>query len=445
MDAYKIAISITTHNRYDVFKVTYENIKKFMPKNATLFVVDDGSEIPVKEATFRFEKSRGIAAAKNKCFELAEGYDYHFAFDDDVYPIKKDWHLEYINTGLNHLCFSFDKFSNGRPNGRKVVDRKGNIIYYHEPCGLMNFYTKACFDKVGGMDIDFGKWSYEHVQHSMRIHNSGLTPHPFMDIENSLELFYSFDWDQKTQRSVDAKTRALLAIKNQRKYKSEIKSSKYIDFREPQDVIITTFFTTLNDTQRNINWSEKEQEMRKEMEVLQKSCDKFGIKLVILEDKNGIVPKHPNPYFARWIAIKEHLQENNYGKVWCVDATDVEVLRNPFDSMESGIIYTGCEPSFTCSNIWLRKHHTSSLYYGIFKNKYPLKNAGILGGSKKDVIDFCSRIESLIPKVDKNSLTDMALFNYVAVQFGNRVKFGDFVNTEFKAFTDNGKAWFRHK
>ena len=61
----RIAISITTHNRYETFKKTYDSIIKFMPSDAVLFVVDDGSDIPVKEATFRFDTSQGIARAKN--------------------------------------------------------------------------------------------------------------------------------------------------------------------------------------------------------------------------------------------------------------------------------------------------------------------------------------------------------------------------------------------
>lgn len=438
----RIAVSITTHNRYDVFKKSYTKIKELLPKNATLFVVDDGSKIPVPEATFRFETAQGIAAAKNKCFELAEGYDYHFAFDDDVYPLVENWHLEYINTGLNHLCFTFDKFSNGRPNGRIKIDKKDNVIYYKEPCGCMNFYTKACFDAVGGMDVDFGRWSYEHVGHSMRIHNAGLTPYPFMDVENSLDILYSFDWDETTERSVDVLTRSRLARRNEAKYRSELNSKKYIDFREPKDVIITTFFTTLGDTQRdNKAWDDS---MRELINPLKESCDKFGVDLVVLDDTVNITPKHENPYFARWIAIKEHLEINNYRNVWCVDATDVEVLREPFKIIQDGVIYTGCEPSFTNNNIWLKRHHTSPYYNSIFMRRIQLKNAGILGGRKKMVLDFVTRICGMIPNVDKQSLTDMALFNLIASQYHN-IRYGNMINTEFKAYKDNGVAIFKHK
>lgn len=438
----RIAVSITTHNRYDIFKESYEKIKSLLPDNATLFVVDDGSEIPVKEATFRFNTPNGIAAAKNKCFELAEGYDYHFAFDDDVYPLIKDWHLPYIESGLNHLCFTFDKFSNGKPNGRIKVGQDGNIIKYKEPCGCMNFYTKACFDKVGGMDVAFGRWSYEHVGHSMRIHNAGLTPYPFMDLENSLDIFYSFDWDQTTLRSVDAGTRKRLASKNEAKYRSEIKSSKYIDFREPKNCIITTFFTTLGDTQRNgEKWGE---EMRMQIKPLQDSCDKFGIELIILDDTVNITPKHPNPYFARWIAIAEFLNDNKqYKNVWCVDATDVEVLRDPFKSMQDGKLYVGSEPSFTNTNVWLKKHHEHYMFTGIFNQRIPLKNAGIIGGNHSLVLNFCHSMGMYIDKVADSCLTDMALFNMVANTC--KTEFGPKVNTEFKKYRDNGVAWFKHK
>src|SRR6185503_20564987 len=101
----RIAISITTHNRYETFLKHYKQVKGFLPKGAKLVVIDDGSDIPVKEADFRFEKAQGIAAAKNKAFELMGDADYYFCFDDDVSPKVKDWHLPYINSGLNHLCF----------------------------------------------------------------------------------------------------------------------------------------------------------------------------------------------------------------------------------------------------------------------------------------------------------------------------------------------------
>ena len=62
----KIGVAITTHNRYDIFKTTYAEIKRFMPDNGVLVVVDDASSTPVPKATFRFNENVGIARAKKQ-------------------------------------------------------------------------------------------------------------------------------------------------------------------------------------------------------------------------------------------------------------------------------------------------------------------------------------------------------------------------------------------
>lgn len=460
----RIAISITTHNRYDVFKKTLEQIIKFKPVNADIFIVDDGSDIPVNEADFRFDKPNGIAAAKNKCFELADGYDYHFAFDDDCYPIKENWHLEFIKTGLNHLCFTFDKLSNGRPNGRIKTGKNGNIILYKEPCGCMNFYTKACFDAVGGMDISFGRWSYEHVHHSMRIHNSGLTPYPFMDIDNSLDLFYSYDWDQTTSRSVDPKIRAQLARVNERKYRSEIKSKAFIPYKPLKSVVITCYFTQVVDPQRGTHF---EADISK-LIPLSDSVKNNGCDLVVINDcfnsselKSVLgdhakcwyySTNHGNPYFNRWIAISKYLfDQPEIDQVFCVDATDVEMQVNPFMEMQKGYLYVGDEAGNTVNNVWLKKHHWHSKYmdvYNHYGNK-PLLNAGIVGGFRNDVLKFFALMMGCYENTreGQNQLTDMAALQYVCyIALGyDKIKHGSIINTRFKANERNTISYFKHK
>lgn len=441
----KIGIAITVHNRNETAKITINKIKSLAPKNSVIVIVDDASEIPYDGADYRFKSNAGIARAKNKCIELLydAGCTHFFLFDDDVHPLVKDWHLKYINTGIKHLCFSFDKFSNGKSNGRKINSVSDGLVEYHEPCGCMLYLTRECIDKVGGMDPEFGKWGYEHVGYSMRIHNAGLTPKPFLDIENSTDVLYSLDWDQTIKRSVSAHDRIRHIPKNQAKYRSEIKSSKYIDFREPKNCIITTFFTTLGDTQRNgEKWGE---EMRSQIKPLQDSCDKFGIELIILDDTVNITPKHSNPYFARWIAIADFLNDNKqYKNVWCVDATDVEVLRDPFKTMHDGKLYVGSEPSFTNTNVWLKNHHNHEMFSEIFKRRIVLKNAGILGGNSELVLNFCKSMYVMTDSVSESCLTDMALFNLFCSNIPDLI-YGPKVNTEFKKYRDNGVAWFKHK
>ena len=73
-----IGIGITTHNRYETFSKTLVEIKRYAPKDAKIVVVDDASDIPVPEATFRFDTNVGIAAGKNKCMELLDECDHLF-------------------------------------------------------------------------------------------------------------------------------------------------------------------------------------------------------------------------------------------------------------------------------------------------------------------------------------------------------------------------------
>lgn len=460
----KISIAITTHNRHEVFQETYKNIKKFLPEGAKLIVVDDGSDVPVKEADFRFKTTQGIAVAKNKCLELMGEADYYFLFDDDCYPKVKDWHLHYINTGLNHLCFSFDTFSNGKTNGRRKVGEHGNVVYWHEPCGLMLFLTRKCLDVVGGFDPAYGRWGYEHVGYSMRIQNAGLTPKPFMDVKNSLDLFHSFDWDQTVKRSVDSKDRARCIIPNHKKYVLEKKSSHYIPYKPLKSVVITCYFTQVIDPQRGTHF---ESDIIKLIQISD-SIKNNGCDLVVINDcfnsselkeKLGDHAKcwyystnHGNPYFNRWVAISKYLFDHpEIDQVFCVDATDVEMQVNPFMEIQKGYLYVGDEAGNTVNNVWLKKHHWHSKYmdvYNHYGNK-PLLNAGIVGGFRNDVLKFCALMMGCYENTreGQNQLTDMAALQYVCyIALGyDKIKHGSRINTRFKANERNTTSYFKHK
>ena len=450
---YSLNIAISTYNRRETAEYSISQWKKHLPKGAKLFIVDDGSDIPFPNADIRNEVSLGIAACKNQCISLCYGSDYIILADDDVYPISSDWHLPYINSGENHLCFTFTKFSNGQPNGRKQIGEYKNMNVFHEPCGCMNFYTKACFDAVGGMDIGYGKWSYEHVSHSMRIHNAGLTPHPFMDVKNSLDLFYSYDWDQTTKRSVDVKLRNKLAWINKKKYFKEKNDSSFISFMQKENILLTCYFTGVSDPQRGETWKADITQVDDLINSLQ------GVKLVILQDCFDIdeyrgaklvrVETSRNPYFQRWFSYMEFIEScDNLDKVFCIDATDVQLQLYPFDDMENSRIYVGDEES-TIDNVWLKRHHNVSVFKDFYRvyRKRKLLNAGIVGGHKDIVIRFLKDLTSFYNKHDGVlGDTDMASLNYILHKdYRNTITHGTIVNTTFKAFEQNEISWFRHK
>lgn len=453
-----INIAISVHNRPYTAKHSISQWKKYLPRGAKLFVVDDGSDIPFTGADLRNEKAVGIAACKNQCLSLCEGSDYVVLADDDVYPTTKDWHLPYINSGINHLCFTFDKFSNGRPNGRRKIKTENGLSIWHEPCGLILFFTRKCLDVVGGMDESYGAWGYEHLQLSRRIYNNGLTSYPYMDVENSLDLFHSEDYFQTVTRSVDPVLRGQLAIVNKRKYQQDMGSKAYIPYKPQTGIILTSYFTGVVDPQRGEKWEADVTQVGK----LADSCKANDCKLVVINDcfkseelqEIGVIPhyyatKHGNPYFNRWIAYREYLSSNPVDNVFMTDCNDVEVLRNPFKIIQPNKLYVGWENS-TIGCQWMLNHHKSNFMQTFIKcnMKTPLLNAGVIGGRYDIVMEFLDRIcdmYGILPEKDHDK-TDMPLFNWVLYShFNGRFETGLKVTTEFKSFKSNGTSLFKHK
>lgn len=187
-----ISICITTRNRPESFAIVLERIKQYTNCEYQLVIVDDASDVSYCDATYRFKTRSGIPAVKNKCLELAK-YGHIFLFDDDTYPIADEWYLPYINSGKEHLCYTFlctYKYSNG-------------LKFHNLGNGCMLYATRKCIDTIGGFDWNYGLGKYEHVDFSRRIYNSGLTESVFMDIDGSDKLLYCMDQKREIERSFD--------------------------------------------------------------------------------------------------------------------------------------------------------------------------------------------------------------------------------------------------
>lgn len=185
-----ISVCISTRNRPNEFKRVINSIKKHTHCEYQLVVVDDASDVPYFNSNYRFDNRAGIPAVKNKCLELAK-YDYIFLFDDDTYPIADGWYLPYINSGKEHLCYTF------LPKHKT----KDGFNYHVLGNGCMMYLTRKCLEVVGGFDWRFGLGKYEHVNLSRRIFNAGLTEFPFMDVFGSNKLLYCMDQERGFKRS----------------------------------------------------------------------------------------------------------------------------------------------------------------------------------------------------------------------------------------------------
>lgn len=229
----KIGIGITEYNRYGVFSRSLVHMMANRPHGSKIVVVDDGSDEPVREADIRHSENLGIAAAKNSCLSLLDDCDHIFLFDSDCYPKTKDWWRPYVFSPYNHMCFSFEHNYQGNRLSHSVYvkQKHGDMWEYNAPNGCMLYLTRECLEKVGGMDVGYGKWSFEHVSYSMRIHNAGLTPYPFMDVPNSLNLIHSEDYYGSVCSSVPSNIRQHYAQINKHKYQQQIESKEYINYK----------------------------------------------------------------------------------------------------------------------------------------------------------------------------------------------------------------------
>ena len=467
-----IGIGITTHNRYDIFKKTYEEIKRFAPANAKIVVADDASSSPVPEATYRFDQNVGIARAKNKCFELLynAGCEDIFLFDDDCYPVVEDWHKPYIESHEPHLNYIFEEFkgsNKSKLNDTLLMYSDSKIKAYSHARGCMCYYKHICLDVCGGMSPLFGRWGYEHPDLSNRIYNAGLTSFRYMDVPDSDKLFYSRDeHTSNADSTVQGNERKVCIEANSKIYDARKNSTEYVEFREKKDIILTCLFFNVADPQR-----ENKTLMRSDEKLIHPLIDSVkGQKLVILTDVGNdyennnvqyikVETSLHNVYFQRWVSYYQYLLQNkdNIDKIFIVDATDVQMLNNPFPAMEDGILYTGDEAERTGCD-WLKKHHPHNLIQGFIKqneNKV-LLNAGLLGGDVEVVIFFINKLLSFYFQSVGDShfntvrpdcgTTDMGLFNYIARNhFNDRLVHGTQVNTVFKDDKANNVSWFKHK
>ncbi len=462
----KIGVGITVHNRnnmaYDTIS-RWQSYLQYMPVDSRIIVVDDASTEPLIGSDYRFDHNMGIAAAKNKCLELLKDCDHIFLSDDDCYPKREDWWVPYVESGINHLSFTFDKLKNGRPNGNTLVGKSNGFNEYINPCGCLLYINRKCLDVIGGFDTGYLKWGYEHVDFSRRAYNAGLTPRPFLDIPNSLDYFVSLDYEKTVMSSVPVRN-SYHAI-NKKRYLSRIGSKEFAPYTDQVNtfggnVVLASYFTYSKDTQRGVVWESD----AVKLEPLLKSLKGYNVK-IFHDCFEGPSPENvefiridpsnthsPNVY--RWIIYYDYLLKNRFDKVWMVDSTDVECLRDPF-GFECGKIYCGNEFGMKVDNMWMR-HNQERFVKGLvdyrrviqLNGRETLLNCGLVGGCYPEVMELLSVWSDVHQKHTAGLLhsTDMAVFNYVVWKyFRNRHVSGDQINTRFKKFETNDISWWRHK
>ncbi|ALB67165.1 glycosyltransferase family 2 protein [Cronobacter dublinensis] len=466
-----IGIAISTHNRHDVLSRAIEHQLKFLPAGALVIIIDDGSSQPVAAPegvrVIRHDVSRGIVAAKNASLEalMNAGCEHLFLWDDDAWPIADGWHLPYIESPEPHLAYQFLDLAGPRKlNDLSILYRDDNHIAYTGQRGVMLYYHRSAIEKVGGFDPIYGRGMYEHSDLALRIHNAGLTTWAYADIVGSEKLIHSLDEHEAIERSVPKPDRVALVERNVKIHNERRDNgfTGYVEYRRQRDVVITTLLTSQPDPQRGTKMAASPDMLVKWAASL-RECVRIA-----LVDELQIAPADVelcrvpdvkmNIYFRRWLHIWHHLRDHpEYRFVWCTDGTDVEMLRAPWEEMQPGKVYVGSEPK-TYGDAWAKQNHPERIYQEFIEEHRNdvMLNAGLLGGTRADVMAFAHGIIRLYYRIESYrfwkkeqagaAVGDMLAFGIVAQSFTEKLITGPLVHTVFK--TDGlGKeiAWWKHK
>lgn len=443
--AHRIGIAVAVRSGPDHAAAALRKIRK-RSAGARIVVVDNGSATPVPGADHRFDAAVGTAPEKNAGLALLAGCDHVFLLDENCVPAVDGWFGPYVESFEPHLSF----VPPPETAHRKLLYRDSRHTAWTGDPGVMMYADRTVLDTVGGLDPNspapIADWD-------RRINNAGLTTWLCGDVVDSDRLLTctgALPGEPEPDRGPDLD-----------RYLSIWSDSRYVEFRPLRDVVITTLFTGQDDPQR------KGPMLNDPSMYATLAGSLTEYKLVVLHDRLTAestdavelvqVEAPMNPYLQRWISIRRYLQEHpDIGRVWCVDATDVELLREPFCIIRPGTLYVGSEPVVVGMD-WIRRKHPAALIQQFIERNFDrqLLNAGLVGGTREIVLELTAAITRAFFENRRDQLHgddvepgtgDIGLFNLVTRSiFGDRLFFGPRINTTFRQNERNAWSIWRHK
>lgn len=234
------------------------------------------------------------------------------------------------------------------------------------------------------------------------------------------------------------------------------------------EVLVTHLLTTTIDPQRNIRW-EPDPSTCKE---LFDSAAEHGVHVVLIHDEEltspvpdnvtavRVEPTEGDVYWRRWEYTLEFLRDHEdvIERVFCVDGSDVRVLRFPFTMIEDDALYVGSELTRTGDRWMVENHPHPQIQRFITGHAHlPLYNAGIVGGDRRTVCGFVSDLVGSYhnlsrpgadPDMSGDVGTDMGLLNLLLRMHyaEGQVITGPEVHTVYKRYQiEHPTARFAHK
>lgn len=178
----RLGIGITTYNRAGSLARTLESVARHTATPHALFVADDGSRDDTAALLRRLRvphlsaPNRGVAWNKNRVlFHLHEvaRCDVVILLEDDTVPQRDGWEAPWIEAARRwgHANFAGEWFADRFVSGAGTPE---DPVLSPDISGQCVSFSRAALRTVGYMDTRFGRYGYEHCDHSERMLAAGF-------------------------------------------------------------------------------------------------------------------------------------------------------------------------------------------------------------------------------------------------------------------------------
>jgi GT2 family glycosyltransferase len=126
----------------------------------------------------------------------------------------------FINSGYEHLIYCDPKFHGLR---NEISD----LLMYNDCGGVFMFMKKSAIERVGGFNLDFGLYGFEHAEYSSRILQSRIYP----VLKGTEKYIYAEDYSNpKHKSSITEDEKMKLVFTSINVYNKPI-TNQYISFQ----------------------------------------------------------------------------------------------------------------------------------------------------------------------------------------------------------------------
>ena len=249
-------------------------------------------------------------------------------------------------------------------------------------------------------------------------------------------------------------------------YKRWTETYTQIETYKPTNVIMTTYFCNKKDPQRSKKapcndfsyikpWYNSVKKLNLNGIIFYdglsdefiKKYETSNIKFAYVNINDTVFSLNDIRYF---IYLDYIIKNSNIKNIFMTDGNDITIVKNPFNIIQNNKIYVGSEVNGSISYLQdkYNKINNKSNNYKINKNMF--FNAGILGGTRNQVIKFLQGMIDIFNNLDNNIKSNdvnMGVFNIVTnLYFFNNYVTGEPLHSKFKKFENDRKdVYFIHK